>query len=238
MRLNEVVSFYSRFLGSTTWGRWVDNDGRLCKIIELFRREVSSFGIPGLEVGCGVGDITWKIAQKVQFYVATDLASYAGFSSLNSAHFVICDATHLPFREHAFNWAIFSEVLEHLDRHMQPSVFVELARVLKHGGILLVSTPNPDSLASVESKVLSTFGISTAGGQLVENWVTPNELDRLVSRAGFRIPYRCGTYYLPPRSFSRFPRFVHLSFASLLDRLLSHFLDDKGLYQYRVAIRL
>jgi 2-polyprenyl-3-methyl-5-hydroxy-6-metoxy-1,4-benzoquinol methylase len=61
----------------------------------------------------------------------------------DEAHFKKCnlDKESLPFRAGYFDIVVAGEVLEHLKR---PFEFVEeISRVLRSGGILLLSTPNP-----------------------------------------------------------------------------------------------
>ena len=55
------------------------------------------------------------------------------------------DAAALPFRDASFDRAISVEMLEHVFRPDRPRVLAEIARVLKPGGRLSLSTPNPAS---------------------------------------------------------------------------------------------
>lgn len=52
-----------------------------------------------------------------------------------------CDMTApLPYEDHSFEGVLHSEGIEHVDNQM--SVLAELTRVLKPGGVLIVTTPN------------------------------------------------------------------------------------------------
>lgn len=51
----------------------------------------------------------------------------------------------LPFPDESFDAIVLSEVLEHLNYSPLP-MFREIRRVLRPGGILLISTPNPSGL--------------------------------------------------------------------------------------------
>jgi len=75
--------------------------------------------------------------------VALDLAVEAlgPLAKFGNVTFVQGSCYRLPFVDGAFQGAIIAEVLEHL-LHV-PAVLAELARVLRPGAPLLLSTPNP-----------------------------------------------------------------------------------------------
>ena len=69
-------------------------------------------------------------------------------------HLAQADATVLPFRTAAFDRIVSVETLEHVFRPDRPAVFAELARVLKPGGRLALSTPNPASPIEVAKRLV------------------------------------------------------------------------------------
>lgn len=55
---------------------------------------------------------------------------------------VIGDARHLEFPDNSFDKVVSSDFLEHMDPEDNISVFQEIKRVLKPGGIAVIKTPN------------------------------------------------------------------------------------------------
>jgi ubiquinone/menaquinone biosynthesis C-methylase UbiE len=55
---------------------------------------------------------------------------------------VACSVTHLPFKDNCFSSVLFADVIEHLSRKDEKFAMRELARVMRLGGRLLITTPN------------------------------------------------------------------------------------------------
>lgn len=93
-----------------------------------------------LDLSCGDGDTSEMLARLGYKVVATDygimrdmgpgIARIAGVD-LNA---------FLPFRSASFDAIDLVEVIEHIEN--QPQLIREMARVLKPGGVILISTPN------------------------------------------------------------------------------------------------
>ncbi len=101
---------------------------------------------PTLDVGTGIGaNLTALPASTASF------GSDISFSALRRAQplgtVTVADGANLPFRSRSFGSALCTEVLEHVD---DPStVLGEIARVLRPGCLLFVTTPNYANLAGV-----------------------------------------------------------------------------------------
>jgi ubiquinone/menaquinone biosynthesis C-methylase UbiE len=95
-----------------------------------------------LDAGCGSGRVfkyTFDDPQRPHLIVGVDLTDEPRANG-NVDAAARADLARLPFRDETFDIAISSHVAEHLT---QPeAVFRELSRVLKHGGRLLILTPN------------------------------------------------------------------------------------------------
>ena len=100
----------------------------------------------------------------------------------------------LPFADGQFSVVTFSEVLEHLPIEQANFVFSELARVIRPGGILVVSSPNQ---ASLENRIKLLKGksildmpnpIDSFGGVFGHiRLYTPGEIEATLSKMGFRL---------------------------------------------------
>ena len=104
-----------------------------------------------LEIGCGRGGFScWLARQKnrPKEIVAADFARTAvqkakGFAEeheISGVTWEVCDIQALPYSDSTFDTVISCETIEHVPRPR--TAINELARVLKPGGRLLVTTPN------------------------------------------------------------------------------------------------
>jgi SAM-dependent methyltransferase len=88
-----------------------------------------------LDVGCG--QKPYRDVFDVSSYIGVEIDSPANRKSKRADYFY--DGRHLPFADHEFDAVLCNQVLEHV---FEPEEFVaELLRVLKPGGILLLTVP-------------------------------------------------------------------------------------------------
>jgi SAM-dependent methyltransferase len=108
-----------------------------------------------LDVGCGFG---WfelialeEGARSVVGVEPTedDLATARRHITDERVEFAVAGAGDLPFEDASFDTIVMWEVLEHLPKHSEPVAFRELARVLRPGGRLYLSTPHASLVARV-----------------------------------------------------------------------------------------
>ena len=143
-----------------------------------------------LEAGCGTGNFIFHLAKQgyVTQVVGVDFAPSAISIARSRAihegkdgksHFLLGDARFLPFKDEAFD-AVFSlGVVEHF---MNPYCLVnEMRRVLKVGGILLVTTPNKYGFHAEEFRLA---GEKTYGRQ---DLYSPEELEQITQESGLEV---------------------------------------------------
>ena len=100
-----------------------------------------------LDIGCGDGVMLETVADLAQALAGVD--AYSGAVDATRRRVPLADLRvvdleqGLPFPDNAFNTVLFCDVIEHL---RQP-VFAleEIARTLRHGGRLMLTTPNANS---------------------------------------------------------------------------------------------
>ncbi|MBU1888392.1 MAG: class I SAM-dependent methyltransferase, partial [Candidatus Omnitrophica bacterium] len=93
-----------------------------------------------LDLGCGRG-FYFKINP---FACGIDFDVDCVRSLKNKGYRVIYGdiRNELPFKDNFFKYVICHDVLEHLEKREIEKVFVRVCRILEHGGIFLVLTPN------------------------------------------------------------------------------------------------
>ncbi len=110
----------------------------------LFAKEFIA-GKRVLDAACGTGYGTDLLGQHAKEAVGVDLApeavTYAREHYQNPAlQFLVGDVEHLNFPEGSFDVTVSYETLEHVPH---PEAFIqELRRLLKPGGLIIISTPN------------------------------------------------------------------------------------------------
>jgi SAM-dependent methyltransferase len=109
--------------------------------------EMAHFWLMGaeniLDVGCGANlDYDRFLTDHGKRPVCVDFAlSFLRLAPRNlGLSLVQADATQLPFAEASFDGVICSETIEHIAR--DDAAVMEIARVLRPGGVLLVTVPN------------------------------------------------------------------------------------------------
>jgi 2-polyprenyl-3-methyl-5-hydroxy-6-metoxy-1,4-benzoquinol methylase len=153
-------SFYSRQFVSEGYSAPVDHpflwelhSYKLRQLKQLFRDLIPTTARV-LDVGCGRSLFTEMDARFPFDVVAGDLnfdSVHARASECPEQHWGVFDASALPFRSGEFDALFAGEVIEHVTD-------VEVAlrewhRVLKPGGVAIITTPNRDRLVSIADGV-------------------------------------------------------------------------------------
>ncbi len=114
-----------------------------------------------LDIACGEGYGTAKLAQFARFAYGVDISSEAvrhanSRYQLDNIKFSTgsCDAIPLP--DHCVDLVVSFETIEHHDRHEE--MMLEIKRVLRPGGVLLISSPDKQTY-SVDTNYSNPYHI-------------------------------------------------------------------------------
>jgi 2-polyprenyl-3-methyl-5-hydroxy-6-metoxy-1,4-benzoquinol methylase len=100
-----------------------------------------------LDVGCGSGALRAFVRPLVTHYVGADLIRYDSFPADCEFYLANFDSGPLPLSESFADVVVAAEIVEHLENPR--ALMRELARVVKPGGWILITTPNQLSLLSL-----------------------------------------------------------------------------------------
>lgn len=114
-----------------------------------------------LDIACGTGYGVSILQDSAKQIVGVDIdanaAADANSQCSEKSSVLLADGLNLPFAENAFDAATSFETLEHL--HDRGRFLSELHRVLRPGGMLLLSTPNADYTKPVDGKPANPFHV-------------------------------------------------------------------------------
>jgi len=146
-----------------------------------------------LEVGCGLGSISKSLVKLSKQLTVSDISGKMAMQvgkQLNCP-WIQADACNLPLPDNMFDAVISSECVEHTKSPL--SAVAEMARVLKPGGVLIITTPNrlwyPILIISQLMKVRN-FEVNVI-------WVWPCQVTRFLRDNGFDLLSISGCHLFP-----------------------------------------
>jgi 2-polyprenyl-3-methyl-5-hydroxy-6-metoxy-1,4-benzoquinol methylase len=166
---------------------------RTAVLVDEFLAAVAIGDAPVLDAGCGVGGLTRAVVKAGAHVVALDVGPQLAATTRQRYQ---CDAmvgtlTALGVRSNTFDVVLSSEAIEHTSD--PKAAVVELYRVVKPGGHLVLSTPN--KLWQAPVRAASALGLRPYDG--FENFLWPSELRQVLERAGGRIAEHRGVHLWP-----------------------------------------
>jgi SAM-dependent methyltransferase len=146
-----------------------------------------------IDIGCGGGRFLHYLVQsheKWEKIVGVDVSPFlVRRAQAKNRNIVLADIQIAPFRNGCFDIATLWDVIEHLARPLD--ALKEIGRILSPKGVVILSTPNADSVLHSLSLVMFKSGIGLlqkparrvfAGHPL---YFTPRSLRCLLTRSGF-----------------------------------------------------
>ncbi|MEL7563167.1 methyltransferase domain-containing protein [Dehalogenimonas sp. 4OHTPN] len=134
-----------------------------------------------LDIGCGTGLITHRLATIRQKAVALDMNLWA-LNQMNGKPYIVkaqADAEMLPVQDSSVDMVIATEVVEHLEN--PEATLQEMLRVCRPGGWLVGSVPSTNSIW----KMRQHLSMTCAGNEPFHRNFTRNEITDLWHRVGY-----------------------------------------------------
>ena len=156
-----------------------------------------------LDIGCGNARDIIPILEAGATVVGVDLSAGMieqarqdlAIAGYRDVRLEVGDATQLAFASGTFDKVLCSEVIEHIPDASQ--AIREMARVLKPGGVLVISTPNRRSWYGFDRYGVWTGLLRRRWNHPFDNWRTMRELRSLLEHDGFTLSSTTTTCYLP-----------------------------------------
>lgn len=166
------------------------------KRIDVVFNEMLNEDIKGrkfLDAGCGTGLFSKVACDRGADVYSMDL----GENLLNevkkkcNSNRVVGSILEIPFPDNTFDIVMSSEVIEHVPDPKK--AIAELYRVLKPGGIMVLTTPNKFWYFAIW--IANTFKLRPYQG--LENWTGWWEMQRTVNNLGFKTEKQVGVHLFP-----------------------------------------
>ncbi len=161
-----------------------------------------------LDLGCGTGKLLSDIINLSNLAIGIDLSrrmlSVAKGRLRKHQNFdvILCDGEVLPFRDSVFDLILCIETIEHIQ---SPLIMLhEVARSLKLGGLLYLTTPN--RLWNPVHHLAEIMKIKVKEGPYTRH-LTFQQLRKLIDLSFLKLTSSKGTLFAPK---ARFPRFFEL----------------------------
>jgi len=163
-------------------------------------------GESALDVGCGAGLLCEPLARLGARVTGLDAAAeniavakaHAGPQGLDIDY---RNEAIEDFTGRGFDLVTSLEVIEHVD---DPQAFVDgLAKAMADDGLMIISTPNRTALSNLLLVELAErTGQIPRGTHHHEQFITPDELEKLLNGAGLEVLDTTGLSYSPSKGFA------------------------------------
>jgi SAM-dependent methyltransferase len=165
------------------------------KIIDTAKiiiRNNLSENIEILDFGCGIGNSIPFFQKHLPAAIITgiDISKYsidiAKKMYSDYAKFVIFDGKQIPFDENSYDVVFSSCVFHHIPHHLHEYFFVEIYRIIKPGGLVLIFEHNPIN-------PLTCYAVKNCPMDDNAVLINANKLKDTIENAGFintRVVYR------------------------------------------------
>ena len=196
-----------------------------------------------LDIGCGnARDISYMVEQGAQVIgvdISEGMVAEAKMDLEKHGYENITlesgDATQMSYADGEFDKVLCSEVIEHIPD--AEKALDEMWRVLKPGGILILSTPNPNSWYGFDRYVVWERVLRKKWHHPYDHWRSMKELLSLTEQKGFKTLRRAGACYVPGFLLTYFllPGFLQRLLIKLVGMIEPIFAQKIPQYGYMVC---
>lgn len=218
---------------------------------EKFKKVISFFNPKGkiiLDVGCGDGKLL-EMIKNAKICVGLDISKSQFWKNSPNLQFICGDCRFLPFKDRTFDIVVSTELIEHLHPEDAKIMLREINRILKDGGILVLTTPRKRSLSLLLVPIFTLIDLiySLYNPKLRKIWskkqksrkelidrygikehikeYTKKELISILENTGFKVLKSSGSTISPFLSpFVRTNQFTHIGFRfwMILNKILTN----------------
>lgn len=168
---------------------------RLKLVFEVFLKDEELKGKKFLDLGCGTGwfskEAVDRGAKVTSLDVGPNLLRITGEKCKNKSKLVIGDTLSLPFANNFFDIVLSTEVIEHTENPLK--AISESIRVLKPGGILVLTTPNKLWYPAI----FLANKVNLRPYEGMENWISFWQLKRAIQGRDLEIEKMLGFHAFP-----------------------------------------
>lgn len=194
--LEEQDTFYDRMAAGSSWDEWTNPYETRRRLHAIFERLLPPERLAGqrfLDAGSGGGHFSAAAHRAGARVTSLDVGAnlLAEVTARVAVGPVQGSVTMLPFRDASFDVVLSTEVVEHTPDPRR--CLGELARVVKPGGTLVVTTPG--RLWQPVVRLASRLQLRPYQGR--ENFLWPHTARRTVEHAGIEVDRLFGFNLLP-----------------------------------------
>lgn len=112
-------------------------------IIRFIKFLLGNKNITWLDIGCGIGYLVREALEEGINAYGIDISKYAVENAIVKNRVKYGSITSIPFGDNIFDVVSAFDVIEHIHPKDTEKAISEISRVLKMGGFLILTTPNP-----------------------------------------------------------------------------------------------